>query len=145
MAAAGRKAAFAMEQRCSESGVQSLSARVRMFDVLVKTILGYGAKVWGRGYGPKWGWNGDGDQTEKVHRVFLRGLLRARKSTHLKTVQGEFDRFRLVVKWWDHIFKFTKQAESLPCDRLARLAFEESKDLWAAGCGGWFAKVVDIA
>ncbi|GAQ79205.1 reverse transcriptase-related protein with [Klebsormidium nitens] len=72
---------------------------------------------------------GVGDQAERVHRVFLRGLLRVRKSALSKAVLGEFGRFPLVIKRWEQIFKFAKRVESLPCNRLAKLAFEESREM----------------
>lgn len=55
LAGAGQKAAFALERRCAELGVRKLRSRVELFDVLVGPILGYGAEVWGPGYGPKSG------------------------------------------------------------------------------------------
>ncbi|GAQ86860.1 Reverse transcriptase-like protein with RNA-directed DNA polymerase domain [Klebsormidium nitens] len=134
---AGRKANFAMERRCAELGLHKASTRVGLFDVLVRPILGYGAEVWGPGYGPEWGWNGDGDGPEKVGRAFLRGLLRVRKSTLSKAVLGEFGRFSLLLDRWAQVFKFVNRTASLPQDRLARLAFEESREMWAANKGGW--------
>ncbi|GAQ77988.1 DNA/RNA polymerase superfamily protein with reverse transcriptase domain [Klebsormidium nitens] len=133
LAAAGRKAAFALEQRCAELGARRIRTRVGLFDVLVGPILQYGAEVWGPGYGPRWGWNGDGDCVEKVHRAFLRGLLRVKKSTLSKAVLGEFGRFPLVLPRWEQIFRFVNRTANLPQDRLARLALEESRRMWADG------------
>lgn len=110
----------AMEQRGAELGLQKASTRANLFDVLVRPVLGYGAEVWGPGCGPEWGWNGDGDGPEKVHRAFLRGLLRVRKSTLSKAVLGEFGRFPLLLTRWAQVFKFVNRTASLPQDRLAR-------------------------
>ncbi|GAQ86738.1 Reverse transcriptase-related protein [Klebsormidium nitens] len=142
---AGRKASFAMERRCAELGLRRASTRVGLFDVLVSPILGNGAEVWGPGYGPEWGWNGDGDGPEKVHRAFLRGLLKVRKSSLSKAVLGEFGRFPLVIRRWAQVFKFVNRTASLAENRLARLAFEESKEMWAANEGGWYARIVGKA
>lgn len=90
---AGRKAVFGLEARCKEVGITSPKTRVALFDSLVRPILDYGAEVWGPGFGVEWGWNGDGDCLELVHRAFLRGLLRARKSVFSKALLGEFGRF----------------------------------------------------
>ncbi|GAQ88717.1 hypothetical protein KFL_004540020 [Klebsormidium nitens] len=38
------------------------------------------------------------------------------------------------------VFKFVSRTASLAENRLARLAFEESKEMWAANEGGWYMR-----
>ncbi|GAQ89854.1 protein with reverse transcriptase domain [Klebsormidium nitens] len=145
LAEAGRKAAFAMDRRCKELGLRKISTKLGIFDTRVSPILQYGGEVWGPGYGREWGWNGDGDCLETVHRLFLRSLLRARKSTLSKAVLGEMGRFPLAIVRWERVFRFVNRTSALSSDRLARLALEESKAMWAAGQGGWYSKVMEKA
>lgn len=91
--------------------------------------------------GVEWGWR----LCRKVHRAFLRGLLRVKRTTLSKAVLGEFGRFPVVVRRWEQTFRFVNRTLGLPEDRLARLALEESKAMWAAGERGWFAEIVEKA
>ena len=70
---------------------------MHLFDVVIKPILRYGCEVWG----PE-----DIEQTEVIHRNFLRRLLRIRKSAPKVMTYGELGQQELKLQYgkeW-HLF-----------------------------------------
>lgn len=89
-----------------------------LFDKMILPILTYGCEVWGYH---------NGDAVEKVHREFLKGLLKVKSTTVNEFVYGEFGRKPLVcgryvriVKYW---FKLLKQ----PNNRLTKQIYDIQK------------------
>ena len=65
-----------------------MSKKCKLFDVLVGSVLNYGAEIWG--------YHKAGD-VEKLHTKFCRYLLNVRKSTNIIGLYGELGRFPLII------------------------------------------------
>ena len=61
---------------------------MQAFDVLVGSILNYGAEVWGYH---------EAKDVEILHTKFCRWILNARKSSNLSGIYGELGRFPLII------------------------------------------------
>ena len=66
----------------------TMSKKCKLFDVLVGSVLNYGAEIWG--------YHKAGD-VEKLHTKFCRYLLNVRKSTNIIGLYGELGRFPLII------------------------------------------------
>ena len=66
----------------------TISKKCKLFDVLVGSVLNYGAEVWG---------NHEAKDIEILHTKFCRWILNVRKSTSLSGQYGELGRFPLFI------------------------------------------------
>ena len=66
----------------------TISKKCKLFDVLVGSILSYGAEVWGYH---------EAKDVEVLHTKFCRWILSVRKSTNLSGLYGELGRFPLII------------------------------------------------
>ena len=66
----------------------NISNKCKLFDVLVGSILNYGAEVWGYH---------EAKDVEILHTKFCRWILNVRKSTNLSGLYGELGRFPLII------------------------------------------------
>jgi len=98
LAAAGRKAVFALRRRCAALNITDPILICRLFDTLVLPILGYAADVC---MTPK-----AAETAELLHRSFLRSLLGVRNATNTQLVLAEFGRFPLELTWWKQKLKY---------------------------------------
>ena len=64
------------------------SKKCKLFDVLVGSVLNYGAEVWGYH---------EAKDVEVLHTKFCRWILNVRKSTNLSGLYGELGRFPLII------------------------------------------------
>ena len=66
----------------------TISKKCKLFDVLVGSVLNYGAEIWG---------NHEAKDIEILHTKFCRWILNVRKSTNLSGLYGELGRFPLFI------------------------------------------------
>jgi len=102
LAAAGKRAMWAMLQRIGRLDIQSLKQKVELFDMLVAPILGYCSEVWGPAVlGAALRSDGMLDsELQKVQFLFLRCIAGGvRKSTPRKLLLREFGCTPLVRAW----------------------------------------------
>jgi hypothetical protein len=69
LAMSGKKAIFALRCRCAELRIFDPALQCQLFDTLVKPVLSYGCEIWLD--------NMACEQSEVVHRAFLKSLLRS--------------------------------------------------------------------
>jgi hypothetical protein len=75
---------------------------------------------------------------EKLHRSFLRHLLKVRKSVPSQVLLAEFGRYPLYFKWKKLVLRYFNKLKGLPDDRvLLRAAFHESIELAKSGKPCW--------
>jgi hypothetical protein len=98
---AGKKALFALRHRCNDLNITDLEVMCQLFNSLVCSILSYACKVWTGCTGVK-----GLQQTEQVHRMFLKGILRVNKTTSTFAVLGGFGRYPLEYFWWQQTLKY---------------------------------------
>ncbi len=86
----GKKALFPLRRKCNDLSITDPKVMCQLFDSLVRPVLSYACEVctgctWAKGL----------QQGEQVHRMFLRGILGANKTTSIFAVLGEFGRYPL--------------------------------------------------
>ena len=91
-----------------------------LFDSLVMPILSYVSEVWALdpAAGP-----------EKLHRLFLKQLLRVRNSTANDIVLAELGRYPLQICIWQQILRYHNRSVRLPDSRLVKLALVNGAQL----------------
>ena len=102
LAAAGKRAMWAMLHRISKLDVQSLQQKVSLFNTLVSPILGYCSEVWGPSLMSKAIRSGSmlNDVMQGVQFMFLRSVAGGvRKSTPRMLLLREFAGKPLVRRW----------------------------------------------
>lgn len=132
----GKRAVFALRQRCKELGIRNPYLELELMDALVVPIWNYGCEVWEVGRSSNVDW--DTDDFERAHRAFLREMLRLRKSTPSMAILGEVGRWPLLLSRWKRVVGFYRHL----CDRedndISRLALMESMSEWKEGRKSWF-------
>ena len=119
----------AMHNTVRRMNILKLSAprvQCRLFDVMVETVLSYGAEVWAPEFLCK---DPCANPSEKVHLAFLRRLLGVRKGTANRVVLAECGRWPLALRWIKRIIKFYNKVVKLPEDDLLFCALKASCDL----------------
>ena len=99
LAAAARKAMFAMWWRCALLGIRDPALQCKLFDTLVLPILSYSVEVWGmkRSYC---------EAAAVLHKSFLKHLLGIRTSTANEIVLAELGRFPLQTYFLQQILRY---------------------------------------
>ena len=142
-AAAARRAALALQNRCADLCLHDPTLMLHLFDALVRPVMLYGVEAWGPGALCS-------DPTlagcEVVQRKFLRCLLGVRDSTPNASVLGEVAAFPLAHTAATLLCRFWNRLVDMPDDRLAKQAFMENVALTASGTGNvrsacWAAQV----
>ena len=128
LAAAGRKAYFAMRRRAWELGACSPETQSMLFDVFVKPVLSYGCEVWGVDLLPR-----TDCCSERVHRLFCRAVQGLPRQTSSAIALAELGRWPLHVHWIQQQARFWNRLLTLEPGRLLRLAFEDNLQLMQSG------------
>ena len=129
----GAGQALAVRARLHELGLHDPALQVRLFDVLVRSGLLYGAELWAV----------DGlvrTQTEgdAVHMKYLRGVLGVRSAgTPNDSVLAEFGRYPLYIVAARLIVKFWNRLVNMDASRLLKIVFQH--DLYQARIGSKFS------
>ena len=93
LAAAGKRALFAMQYRCSELGLEDTHLRCSLFSSLVQPVLSYGYEVWCLERLSLF------SQMKTVHNHFMKRTLQLRKSVPDGIVLCELGRVPLQLHW----------------------------------------------
>ena len=123
LAAAGKRAVFAMQQRCADLGIQDIALRCSLFSSLVQPVLSYGCEIWGLEQQRLW------SPLTSIHNLFLKRTLRVRKSVPDDVVLCELGKAPLQLFWQKMILKFVSRLTTLPGDRLVKMAFTHARSL----------------
>jgi len=128
-AQSGVRAMHNLRRRMTSLRLLDISVQHRLFDVMVESVLSYGAAVWspevlsrGRSLG---------NPCEKVHLSFLRGMLGVRQATAGSVVLAEVGRWPLERRWVQRTARFYNKLVSQPESSLLRRALVSSADLAA--------------
>ena len=70
-----------------------------------------------------------GESAEKLHRQFLKQLLRVRNSTTNEMVLAEFGRYPLQTHFWQQVLRFQNRAVKMENSRLVKLALVDGAQL----------------
>ena len=87
LAAAGRRAVFALRRRCADLKINDPAIVCQLFDALVKPVISYGCELWVH--------ESATESLEILHRSFLKSLLGVNCTTLPKIVLSEFGQFPL--------------------------------------------------
>jgi hypothetical protein len=120
----GRRAQAALRYRCSQLGITVPAMKSYLFDIIVKSTLGYGIELWGPGYLLKPDAVSGTDAAEKLHREFLRKILGVHSRVRNLVVYSEFGRYPLRCSWQRTVYAFWR--------RVMRLATGGSRVMLAA-------------
>ncbi|KAH7623119.1 putative Transposon Tf2-6 polyprotein [Nannochloris sp. 'desiccata'] len=117
----GRRAYHISRRRLAELQLGGgLEINFRLFDVMVDSVLGYGAEVWA----PELLCNDPlSNDCERVHLFALKWLLGVRKSTASCIVLAETGRWPLAFRWVKRIARFYNGLVKAPADSILKRAF----------------------
>jgi hypothetical protein len=131
LAEAGRKALFALQQRCQVLQLTDAAIQCKLFDALVKPILSYACEIWAVDFGKQ------NNSLERIQLHFLRSFLHVRSSTASCAILGEFGRYPLQLHWDKLTAKYWNRMFSLDNNRLVKRAFLDNAQL---GKRCWFTR-----
>lgn len=123
LAAAGKRALFAMQQRCTDLGISDIPLRCSLFSSLVQPVLSYGCEIWGLEKQYLWA------PMTSIHNLFMKRTLHVRKSVPDDVVLCELGRVPLQLFWQKLTLKFVSRLTTLPSDRLVKMAFLQASSL----------------
>ena len=129
-AAAARRAALALQNRCADLCLHDPTLMLHIFDALVRPVMLYGVEAWGPGalcFDPELA------GCEVVQRKFLRCLLGVRDGTPNASALGELAAFPLAHTAATLLCRFWNRLVDMPEDRLTKQAFLENVALTACG------------
>ena len=115
-AAAARRAALALQNRCADLCLHDPTLMLHLFDALVRPVMLYGVEAWGPG---ALCLNPELAGCEVVQRKFLRCLLGVRDVTPNALVLGELAAFPLAHTAATLLCRFWNRLVDMPEDRLA--------------------------
>uniref|UniRef100_K1QT84 Reverse transcriptase zinc-binding domain-containing protein n=1 Tax=Magallana gigas TaxID=29159 RepID=K1QT84_MAGGI len=121
-AAQGNKAMFSISSKMKDLNF-NVETQLNVFDTYVKSVLSYGAEIWGFH---------KGQDVEKVHINFCKKVLGVRKNTCNSAVYYEVGRFPLEIFRKQKIFKYWfKLRNSKNC--ILKACYEDmvkNNDIW---------------
>ena len=121
LAAAGRRAVFALRRRCADLKINDPAIVCQLFDALVKPVISYGCELWVN--------ESATESLEILHRSFLKSLLGVNGTTPTRIVLSEFGQFPLSIFWQQQALKYHCRLSSSPTTRLLGLAYEFQQTL----------------
>ena len=127
----GRAAMHSCRARCAELGIEAASVHLRLFSIMVDSVLSYGAEVWGIQLAAKAaaGNGGAGSAAERLQLGYLRQLLGVRRSTPNAVVLAETGEQPLWQRWLRRAAKLWNRVLEQPQDSLLRQALASSCSL----------------
>jgi len=139
----GRKAWHNTIRRMNTLKLSAPKVQNRLFDVMVETVLSYGAEVWAPELLCR---DPCSNPCEKVHLAFLRRLLGVRKGTANLVVLAETGRWPLALRWAKRLIRFFNKVVSSPREGLLFRALRDSCGLAEGATGlvsrrSWAAQV----
>lgn len=143
-AAAARRAALALHNRCRTLSLHDPALLLHLFDALVRPVMLYGVETWGPG-----ALCGKGmEPCELEQRQALRVLLGLRAGTPNAAVLGEVGRFPVAHTAVALLCRFWNRLVDMPESRLVKQAFTESVGMASLGGGihsaCWAAQVASF-
>ena len=109
----GRRAQAALRHRCSQLGISVPAMKSKLFDVIVRSTMGYGGEMWGPGYLMSTAVLAGKDKAEVLHRGFLKKILGVRTTSHDAITYSEFGRYPLRCSWQRSIYSYWKRITEL--------------------------------
>ena len=137
LAAAGKRALFAMQYRCSELGLDDTHLCCSLFSSLVQPVLSYGCDVWCLERSSLF------SQMNTVHNHFMKRTLHVRKSVPEGVVLCELGRVPLQFHRQKMVLKYVTRLSELPSDRLVKKAFIHASSvntLWWQKLSLWLSQ-----
>jgi hypothetical protein len=122
----GRKAMHNTVRRMSTLKLSAPKVQYRLFDVMVETVLSYGAEVWAPELLCK---DPCANPCEKVQLAYLRRVLGVRKGTANRVVLAESGQWPLALRWAKRTVKFYNRVVRLPPENLLHCALKSTCDL----------------
>jgi len=124
----GRAAMHSCRARCAELGIEAADIHLRLFGVMVDSVLSYGAEVWGVQLAARAaaGGGGAGSAAERLQLSYLRQLLGVRQSTPNAVVLAETGEQPLWQRWLRRAAKLWNRVLEQPQDSLLRQALDAS-------------------
>ena len=119
-ATSGRKAYYGTRRRMEELELHGPEINFRLFDVMVDSVLGYGAEVWAPELLCK---DPLTNECERVHLLALKWFFGVRKSTASCIVLAEAGRWPLALRWAKRLAKFYNGLIKAPSDSVLKNAF----------------------
>ena len=122
--------------RCAELGIESAAVQLRLFGVMVDTVLSYGAEVWGVQLATKAACSSAGNAgsaAEKLQLSYLRHLLGVRQGTPNAVVLAETGEAPLWQRWLRRAAKFWNKLLAEEEGSLVHMALQASIRLAGSG------------
>ena len=128
-AAAARAAMHKLQARSAELGIEAAWLRLRLFDMMVDSVLSYGSAVWGTQLAAVAARSPAGSASsaaEKLHLSYLRRLLGVRQSTPNAVVLAETGERPLWLRWLQRAAGMWNRALAAPPGSLLGQALSAS-------------------
>ena len=135
----GYAALGALERQCHQAHFQEPRTKGWLFDTLVTPALMYSSSMWGPGLTvDTW------SQMERPQVLMLARMIRSKRSVPHDIVRAEFAAPPMVVEALFQTVTLLHRLRELPPERLARRAFESSRQLAEEGhTRGWYTQVLE--
>ena len=120
--------------RCAELGIESTAVQLRLFSIMVDSVLSYGAEIWGVQLAAKAATSSScntNSAAEQLQLGYLRQLLGVRQSTPNAVVLAETGEAPLWQRWLRRAAKFWNKALAAAEGSLVRQALQASIQLAA--------------
>lgn len=123
-----RAAMHSCRARCAALGIEAASVHLRLFSIMVDSVMSYGAEVWGVQLVAKAaaGSGSAGSAAERLQLSYLRQLLGVRQGTPNAVVLAETGEQPLWQRWLRRAAKLWNRALEQPQDSLLRQALVAS-------------------
>jgi hypothetical protein len=116
LAAASRRALFALNRSCAEMRITDVNLRCTLFDTLVRSVASYACEVWVDSKAV--------ESVEVVYRGFLKSLLGVRRTTSTAVVLAEFGKFPFAHFAWGQALAFYNRLCTVSEHRLLGKAWQ---------------------
>ena len=100
-------------QLCLQLGISVPAMKSKLFDVIVRSTMGYGVEMWGPGYLMSTAALAGRDKAEVLHRGFLKKILGVRTTSPDAITYSEFGRYPLRCSWQRSIYSYWKRITEL--------------------------------
>ena len=124
LAEAGQRACHALLDLCRRLRITSIPLRLRLFDTLVAPVLLYACEIWLPYLSLDWLQH----PMERIHRFFLRSLVRLAPSTPTHVVYWDFGRNPLARQAFRRLCSFHSRLAEVQPDDAARFVLNEHLD-----------------
>ena len=150
LAGPGNRSMHSLVTQCRKKHLNIPVLMCRLFDILVRPVLSYNAQIWGPDVflhvNKTRTLDALNNKLEVIQCSFLRIITGACKRVNNWVLLKEFGRYPLQLSWLLQSFRFWNKLCSMPNERITKIAFVDSIQLFVEGSQQcWPFKVLSSA